>query len=244
MNVIINGAGGRMGQALAAVMEKHGHTPAARVDAYVQQPGMLSSLKDFSGQADCIIDFSNHAGTAELMAYAVQREIPVVVCTTGHTEEELLTIQNASQKVPVFHSGNMSLGVAVLTRIVREAVRMFPEANVEIVEIHHNQKLDVPSGTALMLAEGVKQERPEAKFLVGRHENGKRTAQEVGIHSLRLGNTVGVHEVIIDTGTQVLTLKHEARDRSLFAEGALVAAEFIRDKAPGLYNMDHITNQE
>lgn len=236
MNIIINGAGGRMGRALRAMCQN----VAAMVDPFVKEEGMLSSLWEFQGEADCIVDFSNHAGTNELLAYAVEREIPVVICTTGHTAEELAAIEEASKQIAIFRSGNMSLGIAVLGRLVKDAVKMFPDADIEIVESHHNQKLDVPSGTALMLAHAAQESRPEAYLLVGRHENGKRDKKEIGIHSLRMGNTVGIHEVIINTGTQILTLKHEAQDRSLFAEGALAAAEFMVGKAPGLYNMDDI----
>ena len=245
MKIIINGAGGRMGRALQNIISGgcRGAEIAALVDPFAQQEGMLSSLQVFEGRADVIVDFSNHAGAESLMTYAVERKIPVVVCTTGHTEEEMQCIRQAAEKVPVFHSGNMSLGIAVLTQLVRTAVRMFPDADVEIVESHHNQKLDVPSGTALMLAKAVQDARPESTLLVGRHENGKRTKQEIGIHSLRMGNTVGIHEVLINTGAQILTLKHEAQDRSLFAEGALAAAEFILGRQPGLYNMDHIVRE-
>ena len=242
MKVIINGAGGRMGRALAAMIEKgcRGAALAGAVDPYVQEEGMLPSLHEFAGEADCIIDFSNHAGTCALLDYAAEKGLPVVVCTTGHTEEELAAIRAAAERIPVFHSGNMSLGIAVLTQLVLCAARMFPDADVEIVESHHNQKLDVPSGTALMLAHAVQDARPDSHLLVGRHESGKRTKQEIDIHSLRMGNTVGIHEVIINTGTQVITLKHEAQDRSLFAEGALAAAAFIIGRAPGLYTMDDI----
>ena len=227
MNIIINGAGGRMGRALRAKCPN----VAAMVDPFVKEAGMLSSLAEFQGEADCIVDFSHHAGVCDLLAYAVERQLPAVICTTGHTAEELAAIEEASKKIAIFRSGNMSLGIAVLARLVKDAVRMFPEADIEIVESHHNQKLDVPSGTALMLAHAAQESRPDANLLVGRHENGKRTRQEIGIHSLRMGNTVGIHEVIINTGTQVLTLKHEAQDRSLFAEGALAAAEFMMGKA-------------
>ena len=240
MRIIINGAGGRMGNALRAMTEKKGAQIAAMVDPFVQEPGMLQKLSQFDGQADCIIDFSNHAGTHELLSYALEKGLPVILCTTGHTRQELDEIEEAAKQIPVFHSGNMSLGIAVLTRLVKDAAKMFPDADIEIVESHHNQKLDVPSGTALMLARSVQAVREDATLLVGRHENGKRTKQEVGIHSLRMGNTVGIHEVIINTGTQILTLKHEAQDRSLFAEGALAAAEFMLGKEAGLYNMDHI----
>lgn len=240
MNIIINGAGGRMGRALRAMIEKKGAKAAALIDPFVKEDGMLESLSAYEGAADCIIDFSNHSGTDALLAYAVEKNLPVVICTTGHTPQELAAIEQAARKIPVFRSGNMSLGIAVLTRLVKDAAKMFPDADIEIVESHHNQKLDVPSGTALMLAHSVQAVREDATLLVGRHENGKRTPQEVGIHSLRMGNTVGIHEVIINTGTQILTLKHEAQDRSLFAEGALAAAEFMVGKTPGLYNMDDI----
>lgn len=242
MKILVNGAGGRMGKALRAMIANgcHDAVLAGAVDLCAQEEGMLSSLEAFQGEADCIIDFSNHAGTWGLLNYAVSRNLPLVIATTGHTEEELAQIQTAAQQVPVFHSGNMSLGIAVLTQLVRKAAAMFPDADIEIVESHHNQKLDVPSGTALMLAHAAQDARPESNLLVGRHENGKRTKQEIGIHSLRMGNTVGIHEVIINTGTQILTLKHEAQDRSLFAEGALSAAAFLIRKAPGLYTMDDI----
>ena len=240
MRILINGAGGRMGKALTAMIEKGCRNAllAGSVDPFVE--GMLPSLDQFDGQADCIIDFSNHTGTEGLTAYAVTHNLPLVIATTGHTVEELVLIRAAAEKIPVFYSGNMSLGIALLTELARQTARMFPDADIEIVESHHNQKLDVPSGTALMLAKAIKEARPEAEFLVGRHENGKRTREEIGIHSLRMGNTVGIHEVIVNTGTQIITLKHEAQDRALFAEGALAAAACILGKAPGLYSMNDI----
>lgn len=240
MNIILNGAGGRMGKVLRAMAQENGIVVVAAVDPFVQEEGMLRSLWEFSGNADCILDFSNHTGTGELVRYAVEKSLPLVIATTGHTQQELDQIRAAAQNIPVFYSGNMSLGISVLTHLARQAAKMFPDADIEIVETHHNQKLDVPSGTALMLARAVQDVRPDSQLLVGRHENGKRTKQEIGIHSLRMGNTVGIHQVIINTGTQIITLKHEAQDRSLFAEGALAAAAFIAAKAPGLYNMDDI----
>ena len=240
MKIIINGAGGRMGRALRNMAQEKNIEVAAMVDAFVEEPGMLKKLADFDGQADCIIDFSHHSGVGELLSYGIAKNLPVIVCTTGHTEEELASISEAAKQIPVFRSGNMSLGIAVLSRLAADAAKMFPDADIEIVESHHNQKLDVPSGTALMLAKAVQNVREDATLLVGRHENGKRTKQEIGIHSLRMGNTVGIHEVIINTGTQLITLKHEAQDRSLFAEGALDAARFMVGQPAGLYNMDDI----
>ena len=237
MKIIVNGAGGRMGKALRAMMEKKQLVLAAAVDPFAAEEGIIPNLTDCTESADIIIDFSNHESTAALTAYAVEKKLPLIIATTGHTEQELALIRQAAEQIPVFHSGNMSLGIAVLTALAKQTAAMFPDADIEIVEAHHNQKLDVPSGTALMLARAVQEARPEALPLIGRHENGKRAKTEVGIHSLRMGNTVGWHEVIVNTGTQIITLKHEAQDRALFAEGALSAAQFLLGKAPGLYTM-------
>lgn len=245
MKIILNGACGKMGRVLQTMIAegRQGSSLAAAADAFSKDDTILSSLSLYEGEADCIIDFSNHAATEELCAYAAKRNLPLVIATTGQTDEERAVIAKTAEQIPVFFSGNMSLGIAVLTKLVQTAVRMFPDADVEIVESHHNQKVDVPSGTALMLARAVQNARPDAVPLVGRHENGKRARQEIGIHSLRMGNTVGVHEVIINTGAQLLTLKHEAQDRCLFAEGALSAAAFLIGKQPGLYNMDDLVAQ-
>lgn len=238
MNIIINGAGGRMGRALRAMAAEKNIAVVGAVDAFVKEEGICASLQDVTAKADVIIDFSNHAGVGELLRYAEEKNLPVVVCTTGHTEEEMSLIRAAAEKIPVFHSGNMSVGIALLMQLAKTTAEMFPDADVEIVESHHNQKLDVPSGTALMLAKAVQSVRDDATLLVGRHENGKRPKGEIGVHSLRMGNTVGIHEVIVNTGTQIITLKHEAQDRSLFAEGALTAAQFLVKQPAGLYNMD------
>lgn len=245
MKIIINGAGGRMGKALTAMIHSgcRGAELAGAADPYAQGEGIVLRLADCTGEADCIIDFSNHSCTPELTQYAISRKLPLIVATTGHTPEEVDMIHHAAKVIPVFHSGNMSLGIALLTELAKQTAQMFPDADIEIVEAHHNQKLDVPSGTALMLAKAVQEVRPEAQPLVGRHQNGKRTKQEVGIHSLRMGNTVGWHEVIVNTGTQIITLKHEAQDRALFAEGALAAAAFLIGKAPGLYTMKDIVKE-
>ena len=165
--------------------------------------------------------------------------------TTGQTEEENEMIVNASKSVPVFRSANMSVGIALLVNLAKTAAKAFPQADIEIIEKHHNRKLDVPSGTALMLADAVKEARPDCDYVIGRHENGKRDPKELGIHSLRLGNVIGEHEVIIATDTQVITLKHEAQSRSLFAEGAIVAAEFLaKCKENKIYDMNDMLKGE
>ena len=216
----------------------------AKVDwSYAAGDG-YSELKQYEGPADVVIDFSSHAATQAVTEYCVSRGLPVVIATTGQTDEELDMIRAAAKAVPVFLSGNMSIGVAVLADLARRAAAMFPEADIEIIERHHNQKLDVPSGTALLLARRIQEARPDSELLIGRHENGKRTRREIGIHSLRYGNEVGIHEIIIAAGGETLTLKHEAEDRSLFANGALAAAVFLMGRAPGLYDMRNIIEQE
>ncbi len=244
MKILLNGACGRMGRTVRAMLAgggKDGASLAGAVDANANEDGVLRSLEEFTGEADCLLDFSNHAATEALCAFACSRGLPLIVATTGQTGEELARLHAAAEKIPVFLSGNMSLGIAVLCRMARTLAAAFPDADIEIVESHHNQKLDVPSGTALMLAHAIQAARPGSTLLVGRHEDGKREKREIGIHSLRMGNTVGIHEVIVNTGSQILTLRHEAQDRSLFAEGALAAAAFLAGQKPGLYGMEELT---
>ena len=245
MKIIVNGAAGHMGKVLLSMIEAgtRGAELAAAVDAFAPGQGILGSLDAFEGTADCIVDFSHHSATKVLTDYAVTHRIPLVIATTGQTAEEQAMIEAASASIPVFASGNMSMGIALLTELAKTTARMFPDADIEIVEAHHNRKIDVPSGTALMLANACREARPDSHFNIGRHENGRREKSEIGIHSLRMGNTVGIHEVIVNTGSQVITLKHEAQDRSLFAEGALAAADFILNKAPGLYSVQDIVSE-
>ena len=177
---------------------------------------------------------------AEVLAYGKQANCAVVIGTTGHTAEEKALIEEAAKELPVFYSGNMSLGIAVLCRLAKEAARFFPDADIEIVEIHHNRKVDAPSGTALMLYNAVKEVRPEACAHCGRAGEGKREKSEIGISSLRMGSVVGVHEVHICTPTQSLTLRHDAVTRSMLADGAVDAARFMVGKASGLYTMNEL----
>ncbi len=244
MKIIVNGAGGRMGKTLCDLIEKsEKHTLAAAVSMEFEtdaENGIFKSLDKFSGEADMLIDFSNHSATYDVTSYALKRGLPVVIATTGQNEEELSMIKSASAEIPVFYSQNMSLGVAILSCLAKIAAKALPDCDIEIIEKHHNQKLDVPSGTAILLADSIKSVRTEAEYNIGRHEYGKRTKNEIGIHSLRMGGEVGTHEIIFAMGSQVITLKHEAENRSLFAEGAISAAEFLLSQEAGFYNMDNI----
>jgi len=245
MRVLIHGSTGRMGKILCERLSAGypGLELAARVSPEeISDPAncVYASLQEVNCDVDCVIDFSHHTAVGDLMEFCTAKNLPVVVATTGQTPEEKQIIADAAKKIPVFFSANMSIGVALLADLAKRAAAVFPEANIEIVEKHHNQKLDVPSGTALLLAHRIQEALTDSVLLVGRHENGKRTAKEIGIHSLRLGNEVGTHEIIIATGTETITLKHEAENRSLFGDGALAAAAFLAGKPAGLYSMRDI----
>jgi 4-hydroxy-tetrahydrodipicolinate reductase len=187
-----------------------------------------------------VIDFSHHTAVADVLDYAKANGCAAVIGTTGHTAEEKERIYAAAKEIPVFYSGNMSLGIAVLCRLARQAAAYFPDADIEIVEIHHNRKVDAPSGTAHMLFNAIRQARPDAVEVCGRAGEGKRKKNEVGVASLRLGTVVGVHEVHIHTGSQCLTLRHEAVTRAMLADGAVDAARFMEGKTAGLYDMESL----
>ena len=239
MNIIVNGAAGRMGQQVCRLVEAEGHTLAAAVDRSGGE-GFVTSLADYTGPADVVIDFSNHAGAQELVDYCVRRKLPLVAATTGYTPEEFAALEEGAKQIPIFQSYNMSVGVALLARLVKQAAAIFGGCDVEIVEAHHNRKADAPSGTALMLADAVKSQRPDAEYVYGRSGQHKRQPNEIGIHSLRMGNVVGEHEVIFATDNQTITLKHQAHDRALFADGALTAAAFLVGQPAGFYHMDDL----
>lgn len=241
INVIVSGALGRMGSiTVGKVNEAQDMTLAAAVDVFSKEDGVLSSLDQFTGKADLIIDFSHHTGTPALIQWAVEHDTAVIMCTTGHDEAEKALIQEAGKKIPVFYSANMSLGVALLAELAKKTAAAFPDADIEIVETHHNRKVDAPSGTALLLGNAIKTVREDAVFNMGRSGMAKRTPEEIGFHAIRRGNIPGIHEVIVSTDNQCITLKHEVYDRALFADGALSAARFLAGKAPGMYEMADI----
>ena len=234
MRAIVCGANGAMGQLVQKSLNGQA-VGLVSIDGQNNVPKNFRELGNVS--ADVIIDFSHHTAIGSVMEYAKANKIAVVVGTTGHTEEEKATIYEASKEIPVFFSGNMSLGIAVLCRLAKQAAAAFPEADLEIVEVHHNRKVDAPSGTANMLFEALREVRPQAKAHCGRAGEGRREKEEIGIQSLRMGNVVGIHEVHICTNNQTLTLRHEAHDRGMFADGAVEAANFLVNQPAGLYNM-------
>lgn len=247
MRVIVSGAYGRMGKELVNSINGGylGATLAAEVDINADNSvsNAYKTIDQVDVKVDVIVDFSHHSATADLVRYAVDKRIPLVIATTGQTDEEKAIIENAAHSIPIFYSGNMSIGIALLIELAKRTAKVFPDADVEIVEVHHNQKLDVPSGTAQMIADAVRGARGEGDILVGRRDNGKRPHGQIGVHSLRLGKVIGEHEVRIDTGTQSITLRHEAHSRALFAEGALTAAAYICGRDNGMYNVSALLTQ-
>lgn len=249
MNILICGIGGRMGREVLKLAEEgyRGAVPVAGYDinpVVIENVPVYNDLSQVKETPDVIIDFSHHAGTKTLLKYATANGIPTVVATTGHTEEELALIKKCATQIPLFHSANMSLGVALLVELAKITAKTFPDADIEIIEKHHNRKLDAPSGTALLLANAIKSVRQSLNFVFGRSGNARRTENEIGIHAVRMGNIVGEHEVIVGTDTQTITLKHEAHSRSLFAEGAIAAAEFLVNRPAGLYDMNRMITGE
>lgn len=243
MNILVNGILGFMGKEVRKLCEAsyRGSVFSCGVDAFAKgdENDVYASFADVKNisEVDCIVDFSHHSATPQLLEYAIAKNMPVVLATTGHTEEEIKLVYEASKKIPVFYSANMSLGIALLVELAKKTAEAMPDAEIEIIEKHHNRKLDAPSGTALMIANALKEVRPDSYVNNGRSGMGKRTKEEIGIHAIRMGNIVGDHEVIVGTENQTITLRHEAHSRALFAEGALAAAAFIIGKPAGLYDM-------
>ena len=237
MRAIVCGANGAMGKLICASLgdEVVGRVSIDGENGVPKNFGELGKV-----EADVLIDFSHHTAIADVLAYARENGCAAVIGTTGHTPEEKAMIYAAAEEIPVFFTGNTSMGIAVLCRLAKEAAKFFPDADIEIVEVHHNRKVDAPSGTALMLFNAIKEVRPNATANCGRAGEGKRTRDEIGISALRMGSVVGIHEVHIHTGTQCLTLKHEAATRAMLADGAVDAARFMVGKGKGLHNMDNI----
>ena len=171
MKIIINGANGKMGHMISEMAGEE--NIAARVD--VAGENCLKALNEFNGVADCVIDFSNHKAVENLLNYCVKKNLPVLIASTGHTDDEIQKIHEAATKIPVFFSPNMSIGVALVADLAERVAKVLGDCDIELIETHHNQKLDVPSGTALMLANRIKEAKPDLIFNVGRHENGKKT---------------------------------------------------------------------
>lgn len=195
-------------------------------------------LDETDGNFDCIIDFSNPANLDMIIDYAKKNNKPVVFATTGYTDEQLEKINNLAKTNAVLRSANFSLGVILLNKLVKEITPVLKDFDVEIVEAHHNKKIDSPSGTAKMLLNSIVNE--QSKVTYGREGYSPRQKNEVGVHSLRGGTVVGVHEVSYFGNDEIITLKHEANSKKIFATGAIMAAKWLVNKPNGIYNMEDV----
>ena len=234
--ILLVGACGRMGKAVTEAA-RGDCVIAAKVDSAGKEDGVYAGIYDVIEKCDVIVDFSHHEYTKTVLSYAYEKGLPAVIATTGHTEEELDMIAAYAEKIPVFKSGNMSLGVNALCRLAKEAAALLSDFDIEIIEAHHGTKLDAPSGTALMIANEIKDVRKAETVCDRSKRRQTRPKDEIGISSVRGGTVTGEHEVIFLGKSERLSIRHSAENRSLFAEGALRAAAYMVGKAPGSYDM-------
>lgn len=248
LRIALSGCNGRMGRVITDICaQKEELKIVAGFDQYTQKLADYPVYADpfeFTGACDVIIDFSNVSLTETLVKYCVQTRTPVVICTTGHSEAQLAQLQDAAQHIPVFRSGNMSLGINLMLELLQKCARVLGEDfDVEIIEKHHNQKLDAPSGTALMLADAVAEALPyEAEYVYDRQgRRQKRDTREIGISAVRGGTIVGEHSVMFCGRDEVIELTHIAQSREIFAVGAVNAAMYLAGiKTPGMYSMKNV----
>lgn len=248
IKILLSGCNGRMGRAITDICSKRDDLKiVAGLDintAQLSDYPVYDDISKVSEACDVVVDFSNPQLLKALLTYCIEKKLPIVISTTGHSETQLAEINAASKQIPIFRSGNMSLGINVLLMLVEKAAAILGETfDVEVVEKHHNQKVDAPSGTALMIADRLKESLPfDAEYVYDRHNvRQKRDKKEIGLHSIRGGTIVGEHEVIFAGRDEVIEIKHSAGSREVFAAGAVKAASFLAEcTAPGMYNMDDL----
>ena len=246
LKIIINGYSGSMGKVLTKCANEDSELEivcgASKDDLDVPFK-TYQKMSDVEESADVIIDFSHHSTIDDTLSYAIKTKTPIVIATTGFNDEELTKIKKASNIIPIFHSSNMSLGVNVLVKLVKEAAKSLNGFDIEIIEKHHNKKLDAPSGTAVMIANGVKEVLPDSEYIYGRHgRSDKRSSNEIGIHAIRGGTIVGEHTTIFAGHDEVVEIKHTAQSKDIFAKGAIAAAKFLVKQEAGYYNMNNMLN--
>lgn len=245
--IILSGCGGKMGRVVAGIAANR---EDCEIVAGIDIRPVAAEFPVYTSAAECpdadvIIDFSHPSCILPLLDHAKARGIPAVICTTGLGEEELAAVNAAAESIPVFFSANMSLGVNLLAELCKKAASVLgADFDVEIVEKHHNQKIDAPSGTALMLADALSSALPHpARYEYDRHSRRcKREKNEIGIHAVRGGTIVGEHEVIFAGRDEILTLSHSAASKEIFAVGAVNAAVFLAGKPAGMYNMGSLVD--
>lgn len=250
VNIILCGSNGKMGNAVINAVNKRTDCQiSCGVDAFGKNTHDFVTYKSFSEineKFDVIIDFSNPACLDDMLSYALTNKVPAIICTTGFSVEQISKINEASKIIPIFYSGNMSLGVNLLIELAKKATKVLGnDFDIEVVEKHHNLKVDAPSGTALMIADGISEElEKEPQYVYDRHNyRKKRASNEIGIHSIRGGTIVGEHDVIFAGHDEVITISHQAQSKELFAIGAINASVFIVNKEAGMYNMSDMLSE-
>lgn len=248
VKMIMHGCNGKMGQVITKIVKEDGNAEiVAGIDKYMGIPNdypVYESIDKCDVEADVVIDFSNAAAVDGLLDYCAEKQIPVVLCTTGLSEEQLAKVKTTSEKVAVLKSANMSLGVNMLLKLLQDATKILAPAgfDIEIVERHHNQKVDAPSGTALAMADSINSVlNDEYTYTYDRSQvRKKRDKKEIGISAVRGGTIVGEHEVIYAGEDEVIEFKHTAHSKAVFAKGAVEAGKFLKGKGAGLYDMKDV----
>ncbi len=248
VKVIMHGCNGKMGQVITRMAASDPELKiVAGVDARAQALNdypVFGDISDCDTEADVVIDFSNAAAVDHLLDWCQEKQMPVVLCTTGLSEEQLKKVEDAAKRTAVLKSANMSLGVNLLMKLLQDAAKVLaPEGfDMEIVERHHNQKVDAPSGTAIALADALNGALEEDyEYVYDRSgQRKKRDSHEIGISAVRGGTIVGEHEVIFAGEDEVIEFKHTAYSKALFAKGAVAAAKFLAGKGPGRYDMSDV----
>lgn len=246
LKACINGINGRMGKEVAKLVLKNKNmTLLSGLDCKETQDlpcPVYTTTASLVEKPDVFIDFSVPEATITLLPYCVQNYIPIVIATTGFTKEQQTRIAEASLQIPIFQSANMSYEISLVSQIIAELSKKLPEAEIEIVETHHDQKKDSPSGTALLLANSINSASPHKySYEFNRmQKKEKRNPKEIGFSSIRGGNIVGEHSILFFSPNETLEIKHTAHSRSVFAEGSIRAAQFLINQKSGIYNMDNL----
>ena len=248
VKMIMHGCNGKMGQVITKIVKDDPNTEmVAGVDKYLgikNDYPVFDDINKCDVEADVVLDFSNAAAVDGLLDWCIEKKIPVVLCTTGLSDEQLAKVQEASKKTAVLKSANMSLGINLLMKLLQDAAKVLANAgfDIELVEKHHNQKVDAPSGTAIALADSINEAlNNEYCYTYDRSQvRQKREKYEIGISAVRGGTIVGEHEVIFAGQDEVIEFKHTAYSKSLFATGAVEAGKFLKGKEPGFYSMTDV----
>lgn len=247
IRILLSGCNGKMGRVITNIAHYREDVKIVAGydlnDSTVNDYPVFTQLEQCGVTADVMIDFSHPSAMNQVLSYAISRKIPLVMATTGISDEQVVRLKEAAHHIPILFSANMSLGVNLLLQLVQKAAKLlYSNFDIEIVERHHNQKIDAPSGTALALADAINQALPEKyRYVYDRHtKRVKRSKDEIGIHAIRGGNIAGDHTVIFAGNDEIIELRHTANSKEIFGVGALKAAVFLHEKEPGFYTMQDL----